>query len=91
MRYLQNANIKVKYIFLRGLAAEEIVLAIVRQTHLEKFNSFYLLLMQAIVQDVYRYCCPLKHFGTKGSNNIHYCSNTCVTHIYHIITDKVST
>ena len=81
----------MKYIFLRGLAAEEIVLAFVRQTHLGKFNSIYLLLMQAVVQDVYRYCCPLKHFGMKGSNIIRYCSYTCVTHIYHIITHKVST
>ncbi len=81
----------MKYIFLRGLATDKIVLAFVSQNTLRKTNSIYLLLMQAIVQDVYLYCCPLKHFGTKGSNNIHYYFYTCVTHIYHIITDKVST
>ena len=51
----------------------------------------HLLFMQAIVHDDYQYCDPLKHFGTKDSINIRYYSYTCVTHIYHITTNKVGT
>ena len=40
MRYLHKVKIKVKSIFLWGLAAEKIVLAFVRQTHLGKLITF---------------------------------------------------